>query len=138
VLTPVGASGGFHGAAFSRLLGRVFDAGCDGIYVCGFSGEGLELSVAQRRAVAEAAIAATPAGRRVVIHVGSRDREEAFELAGHAAAAGAHALASLPPFDGGGRLEDERAYFARLCPLSAAAVRCRTSSSCAQSPASPG
>jgi N-acetylneuraminate lyase len=112
-LTPVDPSGRFVESIFARLLERLYAAGSDGIYVNGYSGEGLQQTLDQRMAVAEAAVRHSPPGRTVVVHVGSARVDDAFELARHARAAGAHALASVPPF-GADVFEDEIGYFSRL------------------------
>jgi N-acetylneuraminate lyase len=82
---------------FERLLESFYRQGCDGVYVCGQTGEGLLQSVAQRKKVAEAAIRTSPKGKSVIIHVGAHSTRETIELGRHAASIGAAAVASLPP-----------------------------------------
>jgi len=97
VVTPVDEAGHFQSAPFESLLSRVYAAGVDGIYVCGQTGEGLQQTVTQRKQVAEAALANSPAGKQVIVHVGAMSTAEAVELAQHASSAGATAISSLPP-----------------------------------------
>ena len=97
VVTPVDAEERFAPAAFELLLERVYAAGVDGVYVCGQTGEGLQQPVEQRQRVAEVAVRCSPAGKQVIIHVGSHRTADAGELAEHAAAIGAQAVSSLPP-----------------------------------------
>jgi N-acetylneuraminate lyase len=80
------------------LLARVYAAGADGVYVCGQTGEGMQQSVAQRKRVAEAAVAASPREKAVIVHIGAMSTEEAVDLARHAAGIGAHAVSALPAF----------------------------------------
>jgi N-acetylneuraminate lyase len=96
-ITPLGEKGRFAPAVFERLLERLYDAGVHGVYVCGTTGEGMLQAVAQRQAIVETAVACTPRGRHVVVHVGAASLDEATALASHAAKAGAHAISSLPP-----------------------------------------
>jgi hypothetical protein len=51
----------------------------------------------QRQAIVETAMACTPRGRHVVVHVGAASLDDAVSLASHAAKAGAQAISSLPP-----------------------------------------
>lgn len=113
VLTPVDADGVFRPGPFPELVGRLVAAGVDGIYVLGYSGEGFQQPVEQRRKIAEAAIRAMPADRAVIVHVGGGSVNDTLALARHAREIGARAVASLPPpgIDGPG---DEIAFFARL------------------------
>ena len=84
VVTPVDQEGRFQAAPFASLLARVYVAGVDGIYVCGQTGEGLQQSAAQRKKVAEVAVANSPASKQVIVHVGAMSTGEAVELAQHA------------------------------------------------------
>src|SRR5438874_3183512 len=112
VVTPFDAHGRFAPAAFERLLEAVYEAGVDGLYVCGQTGEGLAQSAEQRKRVAEAAVRWSPPGKTVMVHVGAHRVEEACELARHAASAGAHAVSSLPPLSY--PFEDIRRYYKAL------------------------
>lgn len=97
VVTPLDAAGRFREDSFRALLARLYDAGADGVYVCGQTGEGLEQPPAQRAEVMAAAVAASPKGRTVIAHIGAADLEASLRLAESAARTGAHMLSSLPP-----------------------------------------
>ena len=84
-VTPLDADGRFVRAPFERLLDRLYAGGVHGVYVCGTTGEGPLLSRHDREAVAEAAIANTPDGCHVVVHVGAASMDETLALARHAA-----------------------------------------------------
>lgn len=118
VLTPFDADGRFAPAPFERLLERLFAAGVDGLYVCGTTGEGMLQAAAQRKAVLEAAVRCTPAGRQVVVHVGAASTAEAIDLARHAARAGAHAVSSVPPLGGTFSFPEVRDYYRALAAAS--------------------
>ena len=112
-VTPVDPDGSFRREVFLQLLGRLYAAGVDGVYVCGTTGEGLLQSAAQRRDVAAAAVDASPAGKQVIVHVGAPSTREAVELARHAGRIGASAVSSLPPA-GAYTFREIRGYYARL------------------------
>lgn len=118
VVTPFDRDGRFDPAAFDRLLEHVYAAGVHGVYVCGTTGEGMLQAVEQRQRVAEAAVAATPAGRSVVVHVGASSLAEAVGLARHAARTGAHAISSLPPMSASFSFAEVRTYYAALAQAS--------------------
>lgn len=96
-VTPLDADGNLNTRSFELLLARLYEAGSYGMYVCGQTGEGLQLPLEVRERAVEAAVANTPAGRTVVAHVGAPSTADAVRLARHAARAGAHAVSSLPP-----------------------------------------
>ncbi len=99
-VTPLDKDGRFAPAVFERLLERLYVAGVHGVYVCGTTGEGMLLPPAQRQRIVETAVASTPRGRHVVVHVGAASVEDALALSSHAAKAGAQAISSLPPLSG--------------------------------------
>lgn len=113
-ITPFDDDGHFAPAVFERLLERLYGAGVHGIYVCGSTGEGMLQSVAQRMAVVETAVACTPSGRHVVVHVGASALDDALALSAHAAKAGAHAVSSLPPLAGRFGFSEVLAYYEAL------------------------
>lgn len=117
-LTPFDATGRFAQAPFEQLVVRLFDAGVDGLYVCGTTGEGLLMSVAERQAVAAAAVATAPRGRAVIVHVGAAAFEDVRALAGHAARVGATAISSLPPSGPGFGFAETRRFYADLAACS--------------------
>lgn len=111
VVTPVDANGRFAAKPFEQLLARVYAAGVHGIYISGTTGEGPLQSVAERKAVIDAAVANSPAGKHVMVHVGASSPADALDLAAYAARAGAHSISSLPPLGGSFTFEEIRDYY---------------------------
>ena len=97
LVTPVNAAGEFQAKPFEQLLDRVYRANVDGVYVCGQTGEGFQLSLKDREAATECAVHCSPRGAQVIVHVGTPTTADAIRLAHHAAKAGAHFISSLPP-----------------------------------------
>src|ERR1044071_9046126 len=91
VVTPI-RDGRFWPEAFEGLLDFVYEAGSDGIYVCGQTGEGLLLPAQERMRAVESAIRNSPKGKTVIAHVGAYSATEAIALAKHAAHTGVHAI----------------------------------------------
>ncbi len=71
--------------------------GVIGAFICGTTGEGSSLTSEERRRVAEAWVAARPAGLNVIVHVGHLSGREAGALARHAQDCGADAIAAVAP-----------------------------------------
>jgi dihydrodipicolinate synthase/N-acetylneuraminate lyase len=83
--------------AIAALTGFLADGGVDGVLACGTTGEGVLLSVAERRAVTEGFLAARPAGFQVAVHAGAQTTADAVTLSAHALEVGADAVAVIAP-----------------------------------------
>jgi dihydrodipicolinate synthase/N-acetylneuraminate lyase len=69
--------------------------GADGVFACGTTGEGINLSLDERR---EAAVAFRAAVRgRLIVHAGAQSTRDTAALAAHAADIGADGVAVIPP-----------------------------------------
>jgi N-acetylneuraminate lyase len=71
--------------------------GIGGFYVCGSTGEGIYMSVEERKKVAAAVIEQVAGRVPVIVHVGTMVTRDAVELASHAQSSGADAVASIIP-----------------------------------------
>jgi 4-hydroxy-tetrahydrodipicolinate synthase len=69
--------------------------GADGVFACGTTGEGVLLSLAERRQVAIAYRAAVRG--RLIVHAGAQSTRDTANLAAHAAEIGADGVAVIPP-----------------------------------------
>ena len=84
-------------AAFGPFVRFLSEGGIDGILACGTTGEGVLLSVAERREVAERFLAERPTGFQVAVHAGAQTTADTVTLAGHAREIGADAVAVIAP-----------------------------------------
>jgi N-acetylneuraminate lyase len=116
-VTPFDDRERFVPAAFEALLESLYAAGVHGVYVCGGTGEGLLQTVEQRMRVAEVAVKNSPAGKRVIVHVGSHRTADAVSLARHASRSGAAAVSALPPL-GGYSAAEVRGYYEAIAAAS--------------------
>jgi N-acetylneuraminate lyase len=98
LLTPFDAEGKVNYTVLSDLLEWQLARGLTGFYILGSTGEGLLMSEAERRSVAEAVVRQVKGRVPVVVHVGSLTTRAACALAAHAAEIGADATSSIPPF----------------------------------------
>lgn len=96
--TPFRADGSVDEGGIERLAAALVADGVTGAFVCGTTGEGASLTIAERRLVAERWVATAPPGLQVVVHVGHACGADCRELAAHAARIGAAAIGCLAPY----------------------------------------
>lgn len=82
---------------FAPLVGFLANGGIDGLLACGTTGEGVLLSVDERRQVAGAFLAARPDGFQIAIHAGAQTTRDTVALCAHALEIGADAVAVIAP-----------------------------------------
>jgi N-acetylneuraminate lyase len=80
-----------------RLVDFLISKGIGGFYVCGSTGEGIYMSVAERKQVLETVIEQVGGRLPVIAHVGCVAAGDAAALARHAQEAGADGVASIIP-----------------------------------------
>ncbi|MCL4163271.1 UNVERIFIED_CONTAM: hypothetical protein GTU68_025116 [Idotea baltica] len=78
--------------AYAEMLIR---DGVKGVFICGTTGEGMMLSLEERKQVAEAWIPFQAEDFAVMVHVGTNGYAESISLAQHAAEIGAYAIGSM-------------------------------------------
>jgi dihydrodipicolinate synthase/N-acetylneuraminate lyase len=84
-------------AAFEPYVGFLAAGGLDGLLALGTTGEGILLSVAERRRAADLFVRAARGRIAVAVHCGAQTTADTAALAGHAADAGAAAVAVIGP-----------------------------------------
>jgi dihydrodipicolinate synthase/N-acetylneuraminate lyase len=83
--------------AIGPLVSFLSDGGVDGAFVCGTTGEGVLLTVDERRRVAEGFVRARPEGFGIAVHAGAQSTADTVALATHAKEIGADAVAVIAP-----------------------------------------
>jgi N-acetylneuraminate lyase len=113
LVTPFQPNGDVDQKHLRKLAAYQLGKGVTGFYVCGSTGQGLYMSVQNRKRAAEAVIEETSGAVPVIVQVGSMVAADAVELARHAAKSGAAAISSvLPPMYG--NVATLAAYFGEL------------------------
>ena len=92
-LTEAGAA--LDAGAIEPYVAFLESHGVDGVFACGTTGEGVLLTLAERRRAAEAFRAAL--GGALVVHAGAQTTADTVALAAHAREIGADAVAVIPP-----------------------------------------
>ncbi len=95
--TPFHTDGTLNLARIPDLAAALRESRVGGAFVCGTTGESASLTQAERKAVAEAWMAAA-GSLRIIVHAGHTSAAEASALAAHAATIGAAGVAVTAPY----------------------------------------
>jgi N-acetylneuraminate lyase len=117
IVTPLTRDRRLATEVLARLLGRLLDAGVDGVYAAGSTGEGMRMSLPDREALVSCLMSHLPRNKKLLVHVGAPRVEDAIRLAEHAAKAGAHAVSSLSPQAAFSELRNYYRQLAQHSPL---------------------
>ena len=94
VFSPFDAAGMLNTSVVPLQNAYLHATGVDWVFVGGTTGESLSLSLAERKALAEAWLSTSAS---VIVHVGAECLGDARSLAAHAQAHGAKAIGAMPP-----------------------------------------
>jgi N-acetylneuraminate lyase len=92
------ADGSLNLEIIPSLVDKLVADGLTGVYICGTNGEGPNLTIDERMAVAEAYVKAANKRVLVLVHVGHTSIRESKKLAAHAAQIGADAISAVAAF----------------------------------------
>ena len=98
IATPMGSDGRFSEAAFREVMEFNIQAGVDGFWVAGGTGESVLLDDDENMAIARAAADQNRGRIKNIMHVGAPTTLRAARMAENAAAAGVEAICCVPPF----------------------------------------
>jgi 4-hydroxy-tetrahydrodipicolinate synthase len=119
VVTPIGDDLEPDLDRFVAFCRHLLDNGCDGLNICGTTGEATSFTVAQRTRIMEAAARSLPLDR-LMVGTGAAAVGDAVALTSRAAALGFPVALVLPPFYYKGVSDDGLfAFFARLVEATA-------------------
>jgi N-acetylneuraminate lyase len=83
--TPIASNGDIDAGAAYTLAKKYRDVGVNGLYVCGTTGEGLMLSLQERKDILEAVVDAVGNDMAIIVHIADISTRNSVELAKHAA-----------------------------------------------------
>jgi dihydrodipicolinate synthase/N-acetylneuraminate lyase len=97
-VTPLAGGGGeVDEDAFGPLVDFYVEQGLDGLLALGTAGEGILLSIDERRRVADRFVQAADGRLQVAVHCGAQTTADTVALAAHAAEVGADAVVVIGP-----------------------------------------
>jgi N-acetylneuraminate lyase len=94
--TPFDGRGELNSAGVKKLARCYQQAGIDGLYVAGSTGEGLALHIEERKKLLEAVVEEVGDEMTVFAHIGAIATRDSVELAKHAASVPVAAISSIP------------------------------------------
>ena len=97
LVSPVTPDGDVNVKVLRDLVAYLLDKDIGGLYLCGSTGEGVFMSVPERKLVTEEAMREVAGRVPVIVHVGSVATRDAVLLAQHAQTLGADGVASILP-----------------------------------------
>lgn len=98
LITPTREDESVNYEALEQVVELQLQDGVEGFYCCGSSGEGLLLTLDERKQVLEHVLKAVDGRVPVVSHVGTIRTHDVIDLADHAMSAGALAVSMIPPY----------------------------------------
>lgn len=97
LITPFDAENTVNTSELRKLTAHLLAQQVDGFYVCGSTGEGVLMSVSERKHVAETVLAEVNGRVPVVVHVGTTALVDVIDMAQHARDHGASGVSSIIP-----------------------------------------
>ena len=97
LVTPFTEAGDLDHVAIVKLVEHHIAAGVNGLYVCGSTGEGMSMTVSERKEMLSVTCAAAAGRIPVMVMVGACPLEDALELTRHADTSGAAAISTVAP-----------------------------------------
>ena len=98
LITPMDEKERVNYTALRELAEAQLRDGVEGFYCCGSSGEGLLLTLEERKKILETVIRQADGRVPVISHIGTIRTADVAELARHAKEAGAAAVSMIPPY----------------------------------------
>lgn len=98
LVLPCNADESINFESLKQLVERQLADGVEGFYCCGSSGEGLLLSVEERKQFVETVVKQVNGRVPVVAHIGIIRTADVIELAKHAKEIGCVAISMIPPY----------------------------------------
>lgn len=95
--TPLSDDGAVNLDAIGPMVDQLLGSGVRGLYVCGSTGEGVSLTIAERRDVVNETVDVVAGRVPVIVQVGHNSLAEARGLAAHAAQVGADVISATCP-----------------------------------------
>lgn len=114
MITPYDREGAIDALAVRELIEWYVATGCNGLWVCGGTGEGVALSDDERARMLDLALEAAAGRIAIAFHVGAASTESAVAITRRCQQAGVDAISSVPPFFYGKSEREIVSYYRQL------------------------
>ncbi|MGI6623276.1 MAG: dihydrodipicolinate synthase family protein [Acetivibrionales bacterium] len=98
IITPMYENEQVNYSALEEIVEVQIKDGVEGFYCCGSSGEGLLLTLEERKKILETILKQSRGRVPVISHIGTIRTSDVIELARHAKSVGADAVSMIPPY----------------------------------------
>ena len=98
MVLPCNADESINWDSLRRLVDRQIEDGVEGFYCCGSSGEGLLMTIEERKRFVEVVVDQAAGRVPVIAHIGTIRTADVIELAKHAKETGCVAISMIPPY----------------------------------------
>ncbi len=98
LVTPMDAAGELNESALRRVIEFNVQAGVNGMWMAGGTGESVLLSDEENNRIAEIAVNQVQGRAKIIMHVGAPTTARAVKMAAAAARQGVNAICCVPPF----------------------------------------
>jgi N-acetylneuraminate lyase len=95
--TPMKENGDINPALIKEYASKLKKDGLSGVFVCGTTGEGMFMTLDERKQVAAEWVNEQTDNFKVIVHVGTTSARQSKELAKHAQAIGAYGTGAMGP-----------------------------------------
>lgn len=114
LITPTNPDETVNYRALGEIVRRQLDDGVEGFYCCGSSGEGLLLTIEERKKILECVIESAEGRAPVIAHIGTIRTSDVLSMARHAKQAGAAAVSMIPPYYYQFTMDEITRYYERV------------------------
>ena len=95
--TPFDENGELNPSQISVYAKKLQKDGLSGVFICGTTGEGMLMTLQERKIVAEEWVKFQKESFKIIVHVGTTSSKQSQELAKHAQNIGAYATSTMGP-----------------------------------------
>ena len=95
--TPFDGNGQVNLPVIDQIADLLVKQGVEGVYICGTTGEGLNCTVNERKAIAERWVSAAKGRLHITVHIGALSIADTLEMAAHAETIDVFATSVIAP-----------------------------------------
>ncbi|MCK4244384.1 MAG: dihydrodipicolinate synthase family protein [Candidatus Omnitrophica bacterium] len=114
-LTPFKKDGSVNYGVIPKMVEFHLKNGVTGFYLCGNTGQGLILSVEERKEIIKTYVEAVKGKAEIIVHIGDNSTNVCCELAKYSERIGADAISSLPPIVYSEGFESTYQHYKSIC-----------------------